>query len=198
MDNIRKKLTELKIGRKDGGVVIRCDRNSDTDAVLDKVALDISSGAGIVELVGCGISDSGLLGLANKIKQLCEMFDTTFIVRNRADIAYLSSADGVNLEQDALDIPSVREIVGKECIIGLYINSREDFIKSVKDGADYISVGNIMSTPTKPVTSTGLEYAKWVSENTSSPVLFCGNFSTQQKEQLKKAGATRFLSDGTI
>ena len=198
MNDIRAKITELKIGRKDNGIVIRCNRNTDTSAVLDNIAQTISNGAGIIELVGCGMSDGELLGLAKKTKQLCEMFGAMLIIRNRADIAHLSSADGVNLEQDALDIHSVREIVEKECIVGLYINSREDLIRSVKDGADYISVGNIMSTPTEPVTSTGLEYAKWVSENTSSPVLFCGNFSIQQKEQLKMAGATRFLTDGTI
>ena len=126
------------------------------------------------------------------------MFDSTFIVRNRADIAYLSSADGVNLEQEAIDIHSVRELIGEDSIIGLYRDTREGILRAVKDGADYISVGSISSTPTEPVTSTGLEYAKWVSENICVPVLICGEFNTTQCHQLKLAGCTRFMIDKVV
>ena len=193
-NKLREKLTELKIGKKRNGIIATYDtRFGTTDEFLNAVARYISEGAEIVELSNKNLTDNKLLDCGKKIKQLCEMFGATFLIRNRADIAYLTSADGVNLEQDSIDIHSVREIVGEECIIGLYINDREGLFKSVKDGADYISVGNIISTPTEPVTSTGLEYAKWVSENNLLPVLVCGELTESQIKQLKIAGATRFL-----
>ena len=60
---------------------------------------------------------------------------------------------------------------GEEIIIGIYVDTKDGALSAVKDGADYISVNQIFPTPTEPVKNTGLEYAKWVSENTFLPVL---------------------------
>ena len=140
------------------------------DEFLDNLAQNLSDGAEVVELSGANMTDREFLETAKKTKQLCEVFGATFLVKNRADIAYLSSADGVNLEQEDIDTLSVLEIFGEKVLIGLYINTNcAEF--SVKGGADYIIRCNTVSTPTEPVKLTGLEYAKWVSENTLLPVV---------------------------
>ena len=167
---IKKQLIEYKINKRNLFLYVKYKGFNGTDDFLDKTAGLIISGVDGIELDGEGLSDKDFLDLARKIGQLCAQYDVTFIIKNRVDIAYLSSADGVNLEQDCLDIASVREIIGGEKIVGLYINSPEA-LDLVKDGADYISVRQISSTPTEPVMSTGLEYAKWVSEKSLLPVI---------------------------
>ena len=198
MANVRENLTKLKIENKKFGISVNDTGYSNSDELLNAIAEYLSAGAEIIELVGEDMPDKQFLDTAKKTKQLCEVFNASLLIRNRADIAYLSSADGVNLEQEGLDIHSARELLGEDFIIGLYTNTRESVIQSVKDGADFIIVGNIKSTPTEPVTSTGLEYAKWVSENTLFPVLACGKLSTEDCRQLKSAGIPRFLVDNSV
>jgi thiamine-phosphate pyrophosphorylase len=142
--------------------------------------------------------DKQFLDTAKKTKQLCEVFNASLLIRNRADIAYLSSADGVNLEQEGLDIHSARELLGEDFIIGLYTNTRESVIQSVKDGADFIIVGYGKSTPTEPVIETGLEYAKWVSENTFLPVVVEGSIDIEFCQQLIDKNLSKLSVDNTI
>ena len=171
---IKKQLIDYKISRRNLFLYVKYKDFNNKNEFLDKIAGLIISGIDGIELDGEGLSDGEFLDLAKKTEQLCAQYDVTFIIKNRVDIAYLSSADGVNLEQDCLDIASAREIIGGEKIVGLYITSLEA-LDLVKDGADYISVRQISSTPTEPVMSTGLEYAKWVSEKTLLPVIVVCN-----------------------
>ena len=146
------------------------------DKFLDTVAQSLSGGVDFVELSGEGVTDGIFLEAALKTKQLCELFGAVFGIKNRVDIAYLSSANCVNLEQESIDIHSARKIISDDFLIGFYINTtNEGGNLSVKDGADYVLIHPHISTPTEPVTSTGLEYAKWVSENNLLPVLILNN-----------------------
>ena len=193
---IRKQLVDYKIGRKTLFYYTKYIEFKSDNTYLNFVAEMLASGVEGIELDGEGLSDKDFLKVAKLTKQLCAQYDTTFIIKNRADIAYLSSADCVNLEQDALDILSVREVIGGEILIGSYINSHKA-LDLVKDGADYINVCQISSTPTEPVMSTGLEYAKWVSENTSFPVIISGSVSTDLTV-LSKYNIKRFAFDNSI
>ena len=173
--DIRNKIIDLKFRNKQFAVRYVYNGYGNKDEFFDKVASDISSGAEIVLFSGENMPDGEFLDCAKKLKQLCEMFEITFIVESRVDIAYLCGADGVNLNEEDIDIRSAREILGEETLIGISVNTLSGESYSVKDGADYISVNQIPSTPTEPVNKTGLEYAKWVSENTLLPVLYFGD-----------------------
>ena len=168
---LREKITDLKLRNKKHCIlVVRREQESVND-FIDRIASNLSDGADVIFLSGKNLTDREFIDCATKSKQLCEMFEATFIVESRVDIAYLAKADGVNLNQEDIDIRSVREFLGEEFFVGLYSNTPEDVLFLVKGGADYISVNQIPSTPTEPVNKTGLEYAKWVSENTFLPIL---------------------------
>ena len=173
--NIREKIADLKFRSKTRAVKYVYAGYDSIDEFIDKAASDLSSGIEVVLLSGKNLTDSEFLDCAKKLKQLCDMFEATFIVESRVDIAYLSGADGVNLNEEDVDIQSAKEILGEEIYIGISLNTLSDVLDLVKDGADYISVNQIPSTPTEPVIKTGLEYAKWVSENTLLPVLWFGD-----------------------
>ena len=173
--NIRKKLLDLKIQNKTNTRRFVYDKKESLNGFINSAASDLSSGVEVMILSGNNMTDSEFLDCAKKLKQLCDMFEATFIVESRADIAYLSGADCVNLKQEDIDIQSARKIFGEEIFIGISLTTLSDELYSVKDGADYISLNQIPSTPTEPVIKTGLEYAKWVSENTHLPVLYVDN-----------------------
>ncbi len=147
-----------------------------TDNGLNKVASILNSGADIILLNNNFDNDKTFLDTAIKVKQLCAMFDALLIIQNRADITFLSEADGLYLDKNSLSIHQAKEIVGEKTIIGMSINSTIEAISAIKNGADYICFEQIFSTPTTPaVNSAGLEYAKWVSENSYIPAFVRGN-----------------------
>lgn len=179
--DLKTQVIRKKIKEKHSGFNALYSGYASVNDFIDHVALKLSKDSQIIQLAGDNLTDREFLECAVKIKQLCEMFNATFIVKSRADIAYLSGADSVNLKQEDLDIRRVKEMFGEEIIIGLYENTTEGALRAVKDGADYISVNQIFPTPTEPVKNTGLEYAKWVSENTLVPVLVeRGTFTESQ------------------
>ena len=173
--NIKDRVRELKFRNKRNNRRYVYENCNNISEFIDKIASDLSSGVEVVLLSGENLTDAEFLDCAKKLKQLCEMFEATFIVESRVDIVYLSRADGVNLNEEDIDIQSAKEILGEEIYIGISLNTLSDVLDLVKDGADYISVNQIPSTPTEPVFKTGLEYAKWVSENTLLPVLYFGD-----------------------
>ena len=192
---LREQIINQKIRNKHKGIDVTFSGTDSFDEFMDKIAAELATGTDIVQLNGKNLSDKQFLDCAKKIKQLCELFQATFIVKNRADVAYLSGADSVNLEQEDLDIRYVKEIIGEEILIGIYTNTENDVLCSVKDGADYISMKQIFPTPTEPVKNTGLEYAKWVSENTLCPVLVSGKINIDNYQSLTNDNSIKLLTE---
>lgn len=197
MNKLRKSITDIKIDSKNLFVRVGCSNINEESIFLDKLAEILAAGAEVVQIEKNNLSDKDFLSLANKTKQLCAEFGATFIVKSRVDIAYLSEADGVNLEQEDIDIRLAREILGENSIIGIVIYTQAQAVNSVKDGADYISM-RISSTPTEPVIETGLEYAKWVSENTFLPVVVEGSIDIAFCQQLIDKNLSKLSVDNTI
>ena len=167
---LKEQILNHKILSKKSGVIVELDKSYSTEQYLDYIAKELSDGVGIIELSANGVGDKIFLETAQKTKQLCEMFGRTLIIRERADIAYLSSADSVNLNQESLDTGSVGKILEENSLIGREISINSDESDLVKLDADYITT-TIYPASTQPVLETGIEYAKWVSEKTLLPVL---------------------------
>ena len=62
----------------------------------------------------------------------------------------LADADGVHVGQGDLPAIEVRKIVGTEKIVGVSTHCIEQAQRAVLDGADYIGVGPIFRSDTKP------------------------------------------------
>lgn len=74
------------------------------------------------------------------------------IVNDRVDIAIACGADGVHLGEDDLPIAWARRMAGKGFLIGASASDVDSAFRAAGDGADYIGVGPIFSTPVKPET----------------------------------------------
>ena len=82
------------------------------------------------------------------------------IINDRPDIALLSDADGVHVGQEDLPAVEVRKLLGPSKIVGVSTHRIEQARQAMLDGADYIGVGPIYRSPTKPRDFVaGLEYA---------------------------------------
>ena len=74
----------------------------------------------------------------------------TFIVNDRVDVALAAGADGVHVGQDDLPAAEVRALVGPTLLLGVSAATVEEAVGARRAGADYLGVGSIYATATKP------------------------------------------------
>ena len=116
--------------------------------------------------------------------------EALFIINDRADIAKLVAADGLHLGQDDIPIKPARGLLGSEAIIGKSCHSLQQAIAAQKEGADYISIGPIFSTPTKPdYKAVGLKLLRKVQGCIQIPIVAIGGINKDTISLVRKTGA---------
>ena len=123
----------------------------------------IRGGADCVQLREKGMDGGELLRRARELVEFCRKHRVLCVINDRPDIAVLSDADGVHVGQTDLPATEARKVVGNGRIVGVSTHNLEQAKQAVLDGADYIGVGPIYRSPTKPRDFVaGLEYARQV------------------------------------
>jgi thiamine-phosphate pyrophosphorylase len=76
--------------------------------------------------------------------------------------------------------------------IGLSTHAPEQAERAVRAGADYVAIGPIFATGTKPgAKPVTLEYVRWAASNVKIPWFAIGGVNLQTIDAVLKAGATR-------
>ena len=121
----------------------------------------ILGGADCLQLREKELNDSELLRRARQLVDLCHQAGKLCIINDRPDIAILSGADGVHVGQEDLPLVEVRKLVGREKIVGVSTHNIEQAKRAWFDGADYIGVGPVFPSATKPrAFVAGLDYLR--------------------------------------
>lgn len=143
-------------------------------------------------------TDSEKLHIISKLRNLTQKYKKILIVNNRIDLAIIGNADGVHLGQDDISIFEARKICTscvsdiKNFIIGISTHSMEQAIQAEKDGANYVGIGPLFSTPTKPTYKPiGPEVAREVQKNLRIPAFAIGNINFENIEDLVKMEINR-------
>ncbi len=130
-----------------------------------------NSGVDIVQLRIKNLTDftsKYFYQVATVIREITKKYRKIFIVNDRLDIAIASNADGVHLGQDDLPVNVARQIVAnilrnKKFLIGYSTHSLSQARQAIKLPIDYISIGPVFATNTKPDYSpVGVEVVKQV------------------------------------
>jgi len=152
----------------------------------------IAGGADIIQLRDKVSSVSEILEVARAIRGLAKNKKVPFIINDRVDIAVAVGADGVHLGQDDLPIESARSIIGSEKIIGFSTHSLPQALDAEKSGADYIGLGPVFPTPTKPdYTAVGIDLIKEVRGKIKIPFVVIGGIDESNIDEVVAAGASR-------
>lgn len=115
-----------------------------------------------------------------------------FIVNDHVDIAKIVNSDGVHLGQDDLAVQTARGILGKDKIIGLSCHSLKQAQKAASRNADYVSIGPVFATPTKPqYRPVGLELIKKVNDKIRIPFFAIGSINENNIGDALAMGAKR-------
>ena len=118
----------------------------DLDAFLDAV---LTAGVDIVQLREKAAEAGDLLRWSSAFRSAADRHDALFILNDRPDVAVAVGADGVHVGQNDLPPAMVRRAVGEDLIIGLSTHSGAEYDSSAAE-ADYLCVGPVHATPTKP------------------------------------------------
>lgn len=107
-------------------------------------------GTDILQFRFSSLTDKEVLATAIKLAKVIHERKKIFIVNNRADIAYLSGADGLHVGKDDIAPSQARKILGKKSIVGGTAHSLAELKHFQKQEVDYISMGPAFKTKTKP------------------------------------------------
>ncbi len=73
-----------------------------------------------------------------------------FILNDHPELAGKIGADGIHVGQDDLSVAESRRLAGGDVLVGKSTHALDQAVAAEKEGADYIGVGPIYATPTKP------------------------------------------------
>jgi len=163
--------------------------NGLSEAVVAELAY--SGGADIVQLRMKGADGKEMLEQARTIKLISDRYAGFFIVNDRVDIALLSDADGVHLGQSDISAEDAREMLGDDKLIGVSVHNIKEAIAAESAGADYVSVGSIFNTSTKPDAQhgQGLDAVFMVKRAVGIPVMAIGGINRGNIQDVIRAGA---------
>jgi thiamine-phosphate pyrophosphorylase len=169
-----------------------CDARPGGRAIEDVVGPALAGGVDMVQLRDKGLGDNGLRAAAAQFRKLADAHGALFVLNDRPDIAAEVGADGVHLGQDDTPVAEARSVVGPDAIIGLSTHAPDQLDAGNESGADYLSVGPIEATPTKPGRpATGLEYVRYAAAHATLPFFAIGGVTAQNIGAAVAAGARR-------
>ena len=132
------------------------------ERVLDTVRAACDGGAEVVQLRRKEEDALRTLRLAERCREVVAASGTLLVVNDRLDIAMAAGADGVHLGQDDLPLAAARRL-WPEGLVGRSTHSLDQALTAQAEGADYIGVGPVWATPTKPGRpAVGLELVRAV------------------------------------
>ena len=154
----------------------------------------ISGGVDVVQLRDKVLEARPLLERARLAASVCADHGVPFILNDRPDLALECGAAGVHVGQDDAPPGLARRILGAEAVVGLSTHAPVELDASAGEPADYVSVGPVSATPTKPGRpGTGLEYLRYAARNAARPWFVTGGVTPETVPAMLDAGARRFV-----
>ena len=156
------------------------------------VAEALAAGVRLVQYRSKEAVDRSRLEEAQALRQLCREHGALFIVNDRIDLALAVDADGVHLGQDDLPPQLARRLLGPQRLIGRSTHAIEQLRQAMQDGCDYVGVGPVNATPTKPGrTPVGLAYVRQAAAESRIPWFAIGGIESSSLAPVLEAGASR-------
>jgi thiamine-phosphate pyrophosphorylase len=146
----------------------------------------VRGGVDFVQLREKDLSDADLLRVLEEARAVTRGLGVPLVVNDRPDLAVLVGADYVHVGQDDLPLRAVRRF---GIPAGLSTHSREELERAE---ADYVAVGPVFATPTKPGRpAVGLELVRRAAERAPAPWFAIGGIDRTNVAEVVAAGARR-------
>ncbi|MEF2247560.1 thiamine phosphate synthase [Paenibacillus sp. IITD108] len=171
------------------------EAHKDGRTMLQVMEQAIKGGADIVQLRNKSGDKELILQQAKALRTLTRSYRVPFIVNDDPHMAKLAEADGVHLGQEDMPIDQARVLLGSDAIVGISTHSLQQALAAEQAGADYIGVGPVFETPTKPgrpAVSTRL--IEEVASSIRIPFVAIGGITLANAAEVLAAGAARLCA----
>ncbi|MDO4291512.1 MAG: thiamine phosphate synthase [Eggerthellaceae bacterium] len=153
------------------------------------VSQALEGGATFVQLRDKAASTEGLVDQARELLPLCRAAGVPFVVDDDVEAARASGADGVHVGQSDTACAEARRVLGPAAIVGVSAQTVEQARAAQAAGADYLGVGAMISTSTKPdACVVAPDTLRAICDAVSIPVVAIGGLNTETLGILKGTG----------
>lgn len=118
--------------------------------LYQQVECALKGGVTCVQLREKDLAEAEFLAEAKKIGKLCHAYGVPFIVNDNVEVALACGADGIHVGQSDMEAGRVRAAVGGQMMVGVSARTVEEALLAQRAGADYLGVGTVFATSTKP------------------------------------------------
>ena len=150
----------------------------------------IRGGADVIQLRDKAATIRKLTEQARRLREVTAAAGIPLIVNDHPDAAQAARADGVHLGQDDLPVERAREVLGPGAIIGKSTHSLAQAQAAMLEAVDYIGVGPVFATPTKPdYPQVGLQLIRQVCAEIQKPFVAIGGIDLDGLSEVLASGA---------
>ncbi len=159
-------------------------------STVDIVRAAVAGGVTCVQLREKECSTRQFVAEARAVREVLAGTDIPLIINDRIDVALAVDADGVHLGQTDMLIADARRLVGTDMLIGISAECVDDAVRAQAEGADYVGISPVFSTPTKTdaAPALGLDGIARIRAATSLPLVGIGGVKPGNATEIIRAG----------
>ena len=120
---------------------------SDIETLVNEAC---AGGATLVQLREKHAGREEFTSLARRVKRIADAHGAGLVINDAAEVAAAVGAAGVHVGQDDMSVADARDIVGEDAVVGVSASTLSEAVRAQADGADYLGIGAMCFTPTKP------------------------------------------------
>ncbi|MFN2594863.1 MAG: thiamine phosphate synthase [Actinomycetota bacterium] len=157
------------------------------------------AGVDVIQLREKQMEAREMLDKASVVARVCAESQVPFIVNDRVDVAASLQARGLDVGahvgQGDLSVADARALLGPNAIVGLSTHAPEEVDAATSvDRPDYIAVGPVYETPTKPGRpAAGLSLLGHATGQVELPWFAIGGIDSGNLDEVIEAGARRIV-----
>jgi thiamine-phosphate pyrophosphorylase len=155
------------------------------------VAEAVRGGVTLVQLRDDDTPEGELVEIGRRLKVLLAPSGVPFVVNNRLDVALACGADGAHVGQSDSSPAAARERLGPAALLGLSITDPAQLATVDPGIVDYLGVGPIFATATKPDAAPAMGLAGLAAARaaTTLPIVAIGGIAEANAAAIVRAGA---------
>ena len=154
-----------------------------------RVAQAVQGGVDLVQLREKDLPGGALLDLAQAIEEAIEG-RAVLVINERIDVALASSAQGVQLGEEAVPVDVGRRVLGPEYMIGRSVHSVQGALTAQSQGADFLVAGTMYASSSHPgAEPAGPALVRQITQRCSLPVIGIGGITSGNLRGVMDAGA---------
>ena len=156
----------------------------------EQLRLLVEGGVGAVQLREKGMSDEELVALACRIAPITRWARIPLILNDRPALVRHTCASGVHVGVEDPSVAEARRALGPNAIVGATVHSLDEALAAEREGADYLGVGPIHSSRTKPGRpGQGLEWLAVIVRSVRIPCYAIGGIRVEHIPAVLASGA---------